>query len=60
MYIFSKKIGIIEYTNEKRVYRDFLLNIEKIAFIFVEMCQILFIVLTNYYVIFIIIIDNFR
>ena len=60
MYIFDVKIEIIECTNETRVYRDFLLNIEKLAFIFVEMRQILFAALIDHHAIFIKGIDDFR
>ena len=37
MYIFDVKTKITECINDKRVYRDFLLKIEKLTFIFVEM-----------------------
>ena len=37
MYIFDVKTKIIKCINNERVYRDFLLKIEKLIFIFVEM-----------------------
>ena len=60
MYIFNVKIKIIECINDKRVYRDFLLKIKKLTFIFVEIRQFLFVLIFDYYVIFIKIIDDFR
>ena len=36
MYIFNVKTKIIKCINDKRVYHDFLLKIEKLTFIFVE------------------------
>ena len=60
MYIFDVKTKIIECINNKRVYRDFLLKIKKLTFIFVEMRQFLFILIFDYYAIFIKIINDFR
>ena len=60
MYIFDVKIEIVECTDETRVYRDFLLNIEKLTSIFVEMRQILFAVLIDHHAILIKGIDDFR
>ena len=59
MYIFDVKTKIIKYINDKRVYRDFLLKIEKLTFIFVEIRQFLFVLIFDYHAIFIKIIDNF-
>ena len=60
MYILDVKIEIAECTDETRVYRDFLLGIEKLTSIFVEMRQILFAALIDHHATLIKDIDDFR
>ena len=60
MYIFDVNTKIIKCINDKRVYRDFLLKIEKLTFIFVELRQFLFVLIFDYHAIFIEIINDFR
>ena len=59
MYIFDVKTKIIKCINDKRVYRNFLLKIEKLTFIFVKMRQFFFVLIFDYHAIFIEIIDDF-
>lgn len=60
MYTLGKKASIAECTDERRVYRDFLLSIEKMAPTFAEMRQILAPAIPDHHAVLIIAIDDFR
>ena len=60
MFTLTKQVNIAEIIDSKRVYRDFLHVIEKIAFIFAEIYELQLKAIMNHEVQFIAIIDIFR